>query len=60
MNDFLKEISSLSHQEIDEYIKKNSGNYRTKTIYPLLFLIPESEKDNTTNNDITTNNSKGD
>ena len=55
---FLKEISSMSREDIDKYLLRNCN--RRKKIYPVLVLKPYSKKESTSesrrlmNNDLLT------
>lgn len=42
---FLKEISSMSREDIDKYLLRNCN--RRKKIYPVLVLKPYSKKEST-------------
>ena len=46
--DFLKKISSMTREEITEYMK--SKIMRKKLIYPMIILFPKEEENNEKNN----------
>lgn len=53
-SEFLSIISTMTHEEIDEYFKRSI--VRTKIIYPLVFIEPQ--KNDKKNKQITTKKEK--